>query len=265
MGTVYRALDPVLERTVAIKTLNANLDAEELLEMKARFVREAKAAGRLNHPHIVTVYDAGVAGDVAYIAMEYLEGRSLQELMKSGAVRSFDQAAELIAQVAEGLDYAGRFGIVHRDIKPANIMVSPGGVAKITDFGVALVPSSSITQTGMVLGSPKYVSPELVLEQPVDPRADIFSLGAVLYELLAGVTPFERPDGDVLELLDRVAKDTPVPVSMRKPGLPAGIDALLERALAKNFEERFQTGAELAEAIRQARKTGMAASANATA
>ena len=251
MGTVYRALDPVLERTVAIKTLNANLDAEELLEMKARFVREAKAAGRLNHPHIVTVYDAGVAGDVAYIAMEYLEGRSLQELMKSGAVPSFDQAAELIAQVAEGLDYAGRFGIVHRDIKPANIMVSPGGVAKITDFGVALVPSSSITQTGMVLGSPKYVSPELVLEQPVDPRADIFSLGAVLYELLAGVTPFERPDGDVLDLLDRVAKDTPVPVSLRKPGLPAGIDALLERALAKDPAQRFQRAGELAQALRR--------------
>ena len=251
MGTVYRALDPVLERTVAIKTLNADLDADALLEMKARFVREAKAAGRLNHPHIVTVYDAGVAGDVAYIAMEYLEGQSLQQLMKSGEALTFDQAAEIVAQVAEGLDYAGRFGIVHRDVKPANIMVSPAGIAKITDFGVARVPSSSMTQTGMVLGSPKYVSPELVLEQPVDPRADIFSLGAVLYELLAGAAPFERSDGDVLSMLERIAKEVPAPVSTRKPGLPAGIDALLGRALAKDPAQRFQRAGELAQALRR--------------
>ena len=264
MGTVYRALDPVLERTVAIKTLNADLDRDELLEMKARFVREAKAAGRLNHPHIVTVYDAGVAGEVAYIAMEYLEGQSLQQLMKSGAIMTFDQAAELVAQVAEGLDYAGRFGIVHRDIKPANIMVSPAGIAKITDFGVARVPASSITQTGMVLGSPKYVCPEQVLEQPVDPRSDIFSLGAVLYELLVGNAPFERPDGDVLAMLDRIAKEVPAPVSTLKPGLPAGIDALLERALAKDPAQRFQRAGELAQGLRRLTGAGDASARLAT-
>jgi serine/threonine protein kinase len=251
MGTVYRALDPVLERTVAIKTLNADLPEDLVLEMKARFVREAKSAGRLNHPNIVTVYDAGVADDVAYIAMEYLEGQSLQQLMKSGAPLSFDQIADIVAQVAEGLDYAGRFGIVHRDIKPANIMVSPAGVAKITDFGVAHMPASSMTQAGRILGSPKYIAPEQVLEQPIDPRSDIFSLGVVLYEMLVGKTPFERPDQDVLALLDLIAKEPAAPASRERPGLPAGVDAILERALAKQPADRFQHAGELARRLRE--------------
>jgi serine/threonine protein kinase len=251
MGTVYRALDPVLERTVAIKTLNPDLPEDLVLEMKARFVREAKSAGRLNHPNIVTVYDAGVADDVAYIAMEYLEGQSLQQLMNSGAPLSFDQIAHIVAQVAEGLDYAGRFGIVHRDVKPANIMVSPAGVAKITDFGVAHVPASSMTQGGRILGSPKYIAPEQLLEQPIDPRADIFSLGIVLYEMLVGKTPFEQPDQDVVALLDLIAKEPAPPPSRQRPGLPAGLDAIMERALAKQPADRFQHAGELARRLRE--------------
>jgi len=251
MGTVYRALDPVLERTVAVKTLNPDLPGDLILEMKARFVREAKSAGRLNHPNIVTIYDAGVAGDVAYIAMEYLEGQSLQQLMRSGAPLPFDKVADIVAQVAEGLDYAGRFGIVHRDIKPANIMVSPTGIAKITDFGVARLPSSSMTQAGRILGSPRYIAPEQVREQPIDPRADIFSLGIVLYELLVGKTPFERPDQDVLALLDLIAQEPAAPVSTQRPELPAEMDAILERALAKEPAQRFQRAGELAQRLRQ--------------
>jgi serine/threonine protein kinase len=251
MGTVYRALDPVLERTVAIKTLNPDLPEDIIAEMKARFIREAKSAGRLNHPNIVTIYDAGVAGDVAYIAMEDLEGQSLQQLMQSGVPLPFDKIADIVAQVAEGLDYAGRFGIVHRDIKPANIMVSPAGLAKITDFGVARVPASSMTQAGRILGSPKYIAPEQVLEQPIDPRVDIFSLGVVLYEMLVGKTPFERPGLDVLSLLDRIVKEPVVPVSKQRPEFPAGVDAITERALAKDPRQRFQRAGEFAQRLRE--------------
>jgi predicted Ser/Thr protein kinase len=250
IGTVYRAVDPVLERPIAIKTLNADLPEEIVAEMKARFVREAKAAGRLNHPNIVTVYDADVAGDVAYIAMEYLEGESLQQLLRSGAGLSFGRIAEIVAQAAEGLDYAGRFGIVHRDIKPANIMIAASGVAKITDFGLARVPASSMTQAGSILGSPKYMSPEQIQEQPVDPRADIFSLGVVLYEMLAGKTPFERPDLDVFALLDRIVKEPAAPLETQRAGLPRGIDAILERALAKQPAQRFQRAGDLARRLR---------------
>jgi serine/threonine protein kinase len=251
MGTVYLALDPVLERRVAIKTLNPNLSEDSILEFKTRFVREAKAAGRLNHPNIVTVYDAGVAGDVAYIAMEYLEGASLHQLLKSGAALPLDKVAEIVAQVADGLDYAGRFGIVHRDIKPANIMVSPTGVAKITDFGVVHVPSSSMTQTGMLLGSPKYTSPEQALDRPIDPRADIFSLGVVLYQMLAGKTPFERDDGDVMALLDRITKEPAAPLALLRPELPAELEAILAGALAKDPAQRFQRAGELAQRLRE--------------
>ena len=251
MGTVYRALDSVLERTVAIKTLNRDLPDDQLAEFQARFVREAKSAGRLNHPNIVTIYDVGTAGEVAYIAMEYLEGQSLQQLMKSGASLPFERVVDIVAQVAEGLDYAGRFGIVHRDIKPANIMVSPEGLATITDFGVARVPSSSMTGAGKLLGSPKYVAPEQVREEPVDPRADIFSLGVVLYELLAGKTPFEEPGMDVVSLLDRIAEQPAAPVSRQRPDIPASLDVILERALAKDPARRFQRAGELAQHLRQ--------------
>ena len=250
MGTVYRALDSVLERTVAVKTLNQDLPDHELAEMKARFVREAKSAGRLNHPNIVTVYDVGMAGEVAYIAMEYLEGQSLQQLLKSGSPLPFDRVVDIVAQVAEGLDYAGRFGIVHRDIKPANIMVSPAGLATITDFGVARLPSSSITEAGKLLGSPKYIAPEQVQELPVDPRADIFSLGVVLYEMLIGKNPFEEPGQDVLSLLDRIVAKPVGPISRERPELPAALDAILERALAKDPAQRFQRAGELAQRLR---------------
>jgi serine/threonine protein kinase len=251
MGTVYRALDSVLERTVAIKTLNRDLPDDELAEMQARFVREAKSAGRLNHPNIVTIYDAGMEGDVGYIAMEYLEGQSLQQLMKSGAPLPFEKVVDIVAQVAEGLDYAGRFGIVHRDIKPANIMVSPTGLATITDFGVARLPSSSMTEAGKLLGSPKYIAPEQVQEHPVDPRADIFSLGVVLYEMLAGKTPFEEPGLDVLSLLDRIVAAPVTPLSQQRPEMPATLDAVIERALAKDPARRFQRAVELAQRLRQ--------------
>jgi serine/threonine protein kinase len=189
-------------------------------------------------------------GEVAYIAMEHLEGQSLQQLMKARGALPFDLAADIAAQVAEGLDYAGRFGIVHRDIKPANIMVSPAGVAKITDFGLAHVPSSSMTQAGSVLGTPKYVAPEQIQEQPIDPRADIFSLGVVLYELLVGKTPFEQPGIDVLTLMDRIVKEPARAVSAQRPDVGPALEAIVQRALAKQPAERFQRAGDLAEQLR---------------
>lgn len=250
MGTVYRALDPAIERTVAIKTLNPDLPDENMAEVKERFLREAKSAGRLNHPNVVTVYDVGEAGGVAYIAMEYLEGQSLRQVLDSGSPISLHAIIDIVAQIADALDYAQRFGIVHRDIKPANIMLSPAGLAKLTDFGVAYMPSSSMTQTGTVLGSPKYLSPEQVLGLPVDGRADIFGLGVVLYEMLTRTTPFERPDITVYSLMQRICTE-PVPrVTELNREIPAAFDSILARALGKRPEERYQRAGEFANDLR---------------
>ncbi|MEW6690168.1 MAG: serine/threonine-protein kinase, partial [Pseudomonadota bacterium] len=189
MGAVYRAVDPLIERDVAIKTLLPHLPPEVMDEVRQRFLREARSAGRLNHPNIVTIYDVGEQDGVAYIAMELLEGRSLQQILREPGPLPPARAADLVAQVADGLDVAQRFGITHRDIKPANIMVTADWHAKLTDFGVARIAESSMTQTGSALGSPKYMAPEQVTGQKVDPRSDIFSLGVVLYEMLTRRTP----------------------------------------------------------------------------
>src|SRR5207249_1995302 len=156
-------------------------------------LREARSAGRLNHPNIVTIFDVGEDAGVAYIAMELLEGHSLQQMLRAQPRLPLASAADIAAQVADALDHAQQFRIVHRDIKPANVMVAASGRCKLTDFGIAYVPSSTMTQTGAALGSPKYMSPEQVLGQKSDPRSDVFSLGSVLYEMLTGSSPFERP------------------------------------------------------------------------
>lgn len=261
MGTVYKALDPAIERTVAIKTLNPDLPDESLPEVRARFLREAKSAGRLNHPNVVIIYDVGEADGVAYIAMEYLEGQSLRQLLDSGAF-PLEQATDIVAQIADALAYAQRFGIVHRDIKPANIMLLPNGLAKLTDFGVAYLPSSSMTQTGSVLGSPKYMSPEQVLGLPVDGRSDIFSLGVVLFEMLTRRTPFELPDITVYSLMQRICTEPAPRVTELNPEIPAAFDVILQRALAKRPEERYQNAADFARDLRNWRQVaGRAADA----
>src|SRR5687767_3430976 len=249
MGTVYRAVDPAIERTVAIKTLNPDLPDENLAEVKERFLREAKSAGRLNHPNVVTVYDVGEANGVAYIAMEYLEGKSLRQILDAGP-QPLRTVVDIAAQIADALDYAQRHGIVHRDIKPANIMLSPGGIAKLTDFGVAYMPSSSMTQTGAVLGSPKYLSPEQCLGLPVDGRADIFALGIVLFEMLARKTPFEGPDITVFNLMQRICTEPAPPITKVNREVPSAFDYILGRALAKRPEERYQRAAEFAADLR---------------
>lgn len=252
MGMVYKASDPMIEREVAIKTLLPNLSADQLEEVRGRFLREAKSAGRLSHPNIVTIYDVGEQDGVAYIAMEFLHGKSLQEMLREGAHLSFAQIADLAAQVAEALDHAHGLGIVHRDVKPANVMVQPNGRAKLADFGVARVQSSSMTQTGQALGSPKYMSPEQVLGQPADGRADIFSLGVVLYEMLTKKTPFERPgDTNIFALMHRIAGEPHAPATSLDSSIPPAFDEVLARALAKNPEERYPRAAEMAEALRR--------------
>ncbi|MDP3123503.1 MAG: serine/threonine-protein kinase, partial [Thiobacillus sp.] len=189
MGAVYKAVDPLIERTVAIKTINLDLSKDERAEFETRFYREAKSAGRLNHSNIVTIYDVGESGDVAYIAMEYVEGESLREMLDSGVVFPPALIGRIAAQIAGALNYAHENQVVHRDIKPANIMITPNRDVKIMDFGIAQIPTGSRTQLGTVLGSPKYMAPEQVAGEATDGRTDIFALGVVLYEMLTGVTP----------------------------------------------------------------------------
>ena len=257
MGAVHRAQDPLIEREVAIKTLLPDLPAEVMGDVRERFLREARSAGRLNHPNIVTIFDVGEQDGVAYIAMEVLEGRSLQQMLRDAGRLPLSSIVDIAAQVAEALDHAQRFGIVHRDIKPANIMVSAAGRAKLTDFGVAHVPSSSMTQTGTALGSPKYMAPEQVTGQPVEPRSDIFSLGVVLYEMLARCTPFERPgDTNVFALLHRIAGERHRPVTEIDPELPAVFDRILDRALAKSPADRYPRAGDMANDLRNSRLAG---------
>jgi len=177
MGIVYKAVDPIIDRTVAIKTINLNLSRQELEEYEARFQQEIKAAGRLNHPNIVTIYDVGKTDQVAYMAMEFLEGNELKDIIASGQLPVPEAVVDIISQVADGLWFAHQQDIVHRDVKPSNIMVMAGGIAKITDFGIARLPNSAVkTMTGLILGSPRYMSPEQVLGRRADHRSDLFSL-----------------------------------------------------------------------------------------
>jgi len=254
MGTVYRAVDPLIEREVAIKTLHPSLPPEVMAEVRERFVREAKSAGRLNHPNIVTIFDIGKQGDVIYIAMELLEGKSLQQILREPTRLPFETVAELVAQIADALDHAQQLGIVHRDVKPANVVISPSGRAKLTDFGIASVPSSTMTQTGATLGSPRYMSPEQVLGLPVDPRSDIFSLGVVLYQMLTGRTPFERPhDPTIFPLMNRIAGEPHRPVISLDPSIPAAFEGISSKALAKKPEDRYQRAGDMANDLRSIR------------
>ncbi len=247
MGTVYKALDPVIERVVAIKTINLELSREERAEFEERFYREAKSAGRLSHPNIVTIYDVGETDEAAYIAMEYLEGESLRDVLDSGVVLPLAHICSIAAKVANALDYAHENGVVHRDIKPANIMISRSRDVKIMDFGIALIPTGSRTQAGTVLGSPKYMAPEQLTGKATDGRVDIFSLGVVLYEMLTGVAPF---NGDNLSaIMYRILNETPAPPSALNARVPPELDRIVARALAKRPEDRYRTAGEFARAL----------------
>ena len=254
MGVVYKATDTVLERAVAVKTINMALEKDGVDRYEARFYQEARAAGGLNHPNLVTIYDVGKQGDTAYMAMELIEGVELRSLIGDGRSLPVAQAVSIAAQVAEGLAYAHQHGVIHRDIKPANIMVLANGPAKITDFGIARMRSASeLTQTGIMLGSPKYMSPEQVLGKRADHRSDIFALGVILYEMLIGVPPFNGEN--VTALLYQIVNFAPPAPSAVSPAVPQLLDYIVAKALAKPMEERYQSAQALAHDLRECERS----------
>ncbi len=256
MGVVYLAKDPVIGRMVAIKTIRASNmgdDDAESKEFRERFIREAQTAGILSHPHIVTIHDIGEDPDTqtSFIAMEYIEGKNLKSLLSERAAFSYDQIAEMIAQVAEAIDYAHRKGIIHRDVKPANIIITTDEKVKITDFGIAKVASSNLTTTGQFLGTPNYMSPEQVSGAPVDGRSDIFSLGVVLYELLTHRKPFV---GENLTAISyKIVHEDFTPPAELSSEVPAEFNAIVARAMAKDPWNRYQRGKDFALALHQLR------------
>ncbi|MGB7543657.1 MAG: serine/threonine-protein kinase [Burkholderiales bacterium] len=248
MGIVYKAHDPVLDRTVALKTIILTDDASGRTEYEARFFQEAKAAGRLNHPAIIAIYDFGEEGDLAYMAMEMVEGTELRARMSQGAI-PVRHAIDIAEQAADGLAFAHERGVVHRDIKPGNIMLMPRGRVKIMDFGIARVRISEFkTQTGTKLGTPKYMSPEQVIGRPVDHRSDIFSLGIVLYEMLTHSSLFRG--SNTSEVLYNVANVQQVPPSRLNAEVPSTLDLIVKRALEKNPGARYQDTYEFASDLR---------------
>ena len=256
MGVVYRAIDPAIDRVVAVKTIRVSLAEEELAFYEERFAQEIRTVGKLNHPHIVTIYDVGRTDEYAYMAMEYIDGPELKLLM-AGTPMNVATAVELVAQTAEGLAFAHSRDIVHRDVKPSNIMVvfdDDAMVAKITDFGIARAPTSSVkTMTGMILGSPRYMSPEQVVGKNVGTRSDIFSLGVVLYEMLTGTAPFDAET--VSSIMYQTVHVREEPMRKANAEIPEALEAIVAKALAKNADERFQTMKEFSRALRELGRT----------
>ena len=251
MGVVYLGKDPKINRVVAIKTmaLAQNFEEDELDEVKERFFREAETAGRLNHPNIVTIFDAGEEHDLAYIAMEFLKGQDLTKYTKSENLLPVDKALKIVIQAAEALDYAHGENVVHRDIKPANIMYEADSESvKLTDFGIARITDSSRTKTGMVLGTPSYMSPEQLSGRKVDGRSDLFSLGVMLFQLCTGQLPFKADS--MASLMYKIANDAhPSPMSLR-PDLPPCLTSIIDKALAKPANGRYSRGEEMARGLR---------------
>ncbi len=253
MGVVYKAVDPMIDRTVAIKTVNLTLSSDELEEYEMRFQQEIKAAGRLNHPNIVTVYYVGRTESFAYMAMEFLEGKELKDILLNEGRPAIASTVDWIAQIALGLNFAHDHDIIHRDVKPSNIMVVRGGYAKITDFGIARMPGAAVkTMTGMILGSPRYMSPEQVIGKSLDARTDIFSLGVVLYEALTNKPPF---DGDNINaIMYATVNAVPPPPSSINGDIPAMLDLIVAKALAKTVDERYQNMSELAQDLAEVKR-----------
>ena len=245
MGTVYRARDPLLDRQVALKTITPGLLSSE--ETLARFQREARAAARLQHPNIVTIYELGEVGGVHYIAMELLEGQDLAQALGQLDQLSVPQRVRIVIDVCEGLDFAHKRGVFHRDVKPANIRLLPDLSVKLVDFGIARIEDSTMTQTGLVLGTPSYIAPEVLTGARVDHRADMWSVGVVLYELLAGRRPFDSPT--IPGLVYTIVHQPPPLLDAAALGLQPSITAIVERALSKNPAGRFRDLAEMAAAL----------------
>ncbi len=254
MGTVYLGRDTAINRLVAIKAipLASEFSESELAEARARFFREAETAGRLNHPNIVTIYDVGEERGLAYIAMEYLKGRHLSDYATPDTLIEPRKVLELVARTAQALGFAHKQQVVHRDIKPANIMYDPSAdVLKITDFGIARLTGAGTTRTGIVLGTPSFMSPEQLEGRTVTGHSDLFSLGVSLFQLLTGRLPFTADS--MTGLMQQIAEAPHPPLRAVRPDLPVCVDSIIDRALAKKPEARFESGAQMAAALEDCR------------
>ena len=255
MGAVYLAKDPRINRLVALKVIpiEKEFEDEELEEARLRFFREAESAGRLTHPNIITVYDCGEDKHLAYIAMEYQEGDALTKYADPKRLLAPGKALELCARTAEALDYAHNQGVIHRDIKPANILYNVRDDSlKISDFGVARLTDNNRTKTGIVLGTPMYMSPEQLNAEELSGHSDLFSLGVTLYELLVGEVPFNATN--IAVLMTKITTEDPSPISNRRPGIPPSVDSVLAKALAKRPQDRFVDGGVMSIALRNCAK-----------
>lgn len=257
MGTVYRAKDPAMDRIVALKTIiSLVLASEKGSEFRERFYREARASGALAHPGIVTVFDVGEHEGVPFLVMEFIRGRTLADAVKQGERLSIDRVCEIGQQIAEALGHAHKHGVVHRDIKPANIMLTSRetyGVErpKITDFGVAKMAEGQTTLTGQLVGTPAFMPPEQFTGAPIDGRADIFSLGVVLYWMATGEQPF--PGESMTSVSYKVVNTDPIPPRKLNPSIPAGLEGIILKCLAKSPDDRYQTGEALSRELGEMR------------
>ncbi|HLW80102.1 MAG TPA: serine/threonine-protein kinase, partial [Terriglobia bacterium] len=264
MGVVYEGYDPVIGRSVAIKTmLTEGLSGNEFETYRARFQREAQAAGMLAHPNIVTIYDFGEDDGFLYLAMELLRGKSLEKLLQEQSVLPIETIIPIYEQVCSALDYAHDHKIVHRDIKPANIMILENGAVKVADFGIAKMMSTGMTRAGQILGTPNYMSPEQVKGRGVDGRSDIFALGVILYELVTGEKPFSGQN--VTTVIYKIMHENPIPPRELEPTISPGLSFVISKALAKGMDERYQTCRELAEDLKNYRTLGVPTTTSATA
>src|SRR5919204_6059839 len=242
MGVVYKALDPTIGRTVALKTMRLDVHGLEAEEMLLRFRNEARSAGVLNHPNIITIFDAGETEGLFYMAMEFIQGQTLHHMLMQRRVLPAEEILDISRQVCAGLDAAHSQGVVHRDIKPANIMLEADGTAKVMDFGIAKA-GGGMTSAGQVLGTPNYMSPEQVKGKELDGRSDLFSYGVILYEMVTGEKPFTGQN--VTTIIYKIINENPIPPTELDVTIHPGLSGVIMKALAKNPEERFQAGAEL--------------------
>ena len=256
LGCVYLGHDPVIARDIAIKTFNPRLTAAEKSRHGHQFINEARAAGRLSHPHIVTIYDASVENGTAYVAMEYLQGHELDKLLNNGDRFTPEEVATVAWKIADALDHAHRHEVIHRDIKPANIFMVNDNVPKLVDFGIARAPNRladkhamaddpySMFRSDQLLGTPNYMSPEQATGKPVDARTDIYSLGAVMYEMLAGRKPFQEDNPD--KLLQQIAFKAPPAPHEIDPAVPTVLSRIVMKAMSKRPEKRYQSAEKMA-------------------